>query len=201
MSLATPRFLPFPQLDPLPEALAGLEVQGIARGLVCIDALVKKAASRVILASPVSPGKFLILLDGSVAEVEESLLEAERIAGDQLIDRFMLAFGHPRLEPALFGQVPECTDGSLGIVECSTSCSGIRSCDAALKAAPVDMRVIHLSAGIGGKCWYAFSGNLDDVQASTAAARAILEQGGRLLGTEIIPAPHPEFLDSLGFTA
>jgi len=197
LGLRTPRFDPAPASFDRVEAFAGLEVVGIPRGLVAVDALVKKAASRVVLAAPVSPGKFLILIDGAVAEVEESLLEAERIIGDQLIDRFMLPFAHPQLEPAVFGALPERPDDSIGIVECATTCAGIRSCDAALKAAPVAMLVIHLSAGIGGKCWYAFAGDLFDVQASVAAAADSLAGKG-LLSTEVIANPHPEFVAALG---
>ncbi|HQC45669.1 MAG TPA: BMC domain-containing protein [Myxococcota bacterium] len=197
MPLKTPMFKA-PDLTIQPEAFAGLEVSGIPRGLVCLDALVKKAASRIVLANPVSPGKFLILIDGTVAEVEESLLEAERIAGDQLIDRFFLPFAHSQLEAGVFGLTNVKSDDSLGIVECATTCAGIRSCDAALKASEVQLLVIHLSAGIGGKCWYAFAGELYDVQASVLAATNAIDQGGKLLGTEVIPAPHPEFLESLG---
>jgi microcompartment protein CcmL/EutN len=197
LGLTTPRFPP-PDLAKTPEAFAGLEVSGIPRGLVCVDALVKKDASRVVLANPVSPGKFLILIDGTLAEVEESLLEAERIAGDQTIDRFLLPYAHEQLERGVFGTVSVCGDGSMGLVECATTCAGLRSCDAALKAAPVALQVIHLSAGIGGKCWYAFAGELFDVQASVQAAADVLDRDGRLLGTEVIAAPHPEFLDALG---
>lgn len=197
MSLQTPRFVPAPDLAQVPEALAGLEVQSIARGLLAVDALVKKAASRVVLASPVSPGKFLILMDGTVAEVEESLLEAERVAGDQAIDRLFLPYAHRQLEPAVFGVFPARPDASVGIVECDTTCAGLRAADAALKAADVLMRVLHLSAGIGGKCWFAFAGDLFDVEAAVRAA-AEAASPKHLLGTEIIPNPHEEFLVALG---
>ncbi len=197
MSLNTPRFVPAPDLAEIPEALAGLEIQSIARGLVAVDALVKKAKSRVVLANPVSPGKFLILMDGSVAEVEESLLEAERIAGEQRIDRLFLPYAHRQLEPAVFGQLPSRPDASVGIVECDTTCSGLRAADAALKAAHVELMVLHLSAGIGGKCWFAFAGDLFDVQASVQAASDAASES-HLLGTEVIPNPHEEFLAALG---
>ncbi len=181
----------------LPEAFAGIEVHGLARGFVCLDALVKKAKSRICLAATVTPGKFLILIDGGVAEVEESLLEAERIAGDKLIDRFLLPFAHPQLEPRVFGPMVDPGAAALGIIECSTACAGIRSADAALKAAEVSLNVIHLSSGIGGKCFFAFCGDLFDVEASVQAA--IVGAGAdRLLGSEIIPNPHPEFTASLG---
>lgn len=180
------------------EAFAGLEVSSIPRGFVCLDALVKKACCRVLLATPITPGKFLILFDGGVAEVEESFEEAVRVAGDQLIDRFLLPFAHEQIEPAVFGVFQGRAEGALGLVETSTACSGIRSCDAALKAAPVNLAVLHLSAGIGGKCYYAFFGELYDVEASVEAATRSLEGTQRLLSTEIIPRPHPEFLEAIG---
>ena len=197
--LATPVFDPAPASFDGRDAFAGLEVSGLARGLVAVDALVKKAASRVVLARPVSPGKFLILLDGSVAEVEESMAEAQAIAADLLVDRFMLPFAHAQLEPAAFGRYPPRVDASLGIVETATASSGLRSADAALKAAGVSMAVLHLSVGIGGKCFYAFAGDLYDVEASVAAASAALG-GTHLLGTEVIANPHKDFLDAVGFS-
>jgi len=196
LPLQTPRF-PVPDLSRLPECLGGLEVQSIPRGLVAVDALVKKAASRVVLARPVSPGRMLILLDGSVAEVEESLEEAWRVVGDQGVDRLFLPFAHPLLEPAVFGTFPPMPDASMGLVETDTACAGVRSCDAALKAAEVVPVVLHLSVGIGGKCWYALGGDLHEVQAAVTAAR---EAGGEahLLSSEVIANPHPEFLQALG---
>lgn len=197
MSLATPRFDPAPASFDV-DAFAGLEVASIARGLVCVDALVKKAASRVVMARPVSPGKFLLLIDGPVAEVEESLNEAERIAGDSVIDRFLLPYAHAQVEPAVFGRYPDRVDGAMGIVETATTCSGIRAADAACKAAEVRLQVLHLSVGIGGKIFFAFSGDLFDVQAGVAAA---LDAGGaKVLTTEVIANPHPEFLDAIGLS-
>lgn len=198
MSLIRPQFTP----STLPlgglEAFAGIEVSSIPRGMVCLDALVKKAQVRIILATPVSPGKFLILFDGGVAEVEESLNEAQERAKDLLIDRVLLPFAHPQLEPAVFGVVPARPEGAVGLIETATACSGLRSADAALKATPVTLAVLHLSVGIGGKCYYAFVGELCDVEASVRAASDVLEGSERLLSTEVIARPHPEFLAALG---
>lgn len=196
MPLQTPRF-PVPDLSRLPECLAGLEVQSIPRGMVAVDALVKKAASRVVLARPVSPGRLLILMDGSVAEVEESLQEAWQVAGDLGVDRVFLPWAHPLLEPAIFGTLPPMPDGAMGLVETDTACGGLRACDAALKAAEVVPVVLHLSVGIGGKCWYALGGDLHEVQAAIAASREAAGEA-HLLSTEVIPNPHPEFLQALG---
>ena len=56
---------------------------------------------------------------------------------------------------------------------------------------------MHLSAGIGGKCWFAFAGDLFDVEASVLAAGAAATPI-HLLGTEIIANPHSEFLAAMG---
>ena len=61
-------------------ALALLELGSMARALRVGDSMVKKAPIEVILAEPVSPGKFLILVSGEVACVEESYLEGRAVA-------------------------------------------------------------------------------------------------------------------------
>lgn len=198
MSLIRPHFAPSSLPLGSQEAFAGIEVSSIPRGMVCLDALVKRAEVRVILATAVTPGKFLVLFDGGVAEVEESLLRAEEVAGSQLIDRFFLPNAHPQLEPAVFGVLPSRPEGAVGIIETATACSGLSSADAALKAAQVVLAVLHLSVGIGGKCYYAFVGELYDVEASVKAACDALEGSERLLSSEIIARPHPDFFSGLG---
>jgi microcompartment protein CcmL/EutN len=198
LSLWRPTFVP----SNLPlggaEAFAGVEVQSIARGFVVNDALVKKARARIMLATAITPGKFLILFDGSVADCEESLSEATLVAGSELIDSFFLPYAHDAIEPAVFGVYKPRGEGALGIVETATACSGIYSCDAALKAAPVVLALLHLSAGIGGKCFYVLCGELCDIEASVEAAKDRLSSTSRLVATEIIPRPHEEFLKGLG---
>lgn len=181
------------------EALAGVEVSAIPRGFVASDAIVKKAKARLLLGTPVTPGKFLILIDGEVADVEEALQAGKEASGEAVIDFFMLPYAHPQLEPAVFGICPpRPQEPSLGLIETSTSCSGLLSADAALKAAPVSLAVMHLSVGIGGKCYYVLWGDLCDVEAAVEAAESVLEGTSRLLSKEIIPRPHEDFLRGLG---
>ena len=58
------------------DALAHLELDGVATGLRALDTLVKRAPVDVLEANLVEPGKYLILLAGGVAEVEECVSEA-----------------------------------------------------------------------------------------------------------------------------
>ena len=54
-------------------ALALLEFNSIAAGIQAADAMVKRAPIDVIKAGTVQPGKYLVLIGGQVADVDESL--------------------------------------------------------------------------------------------------------------------------------
>ena len=65
-----------------PDALALVEIDSVAIGLRAVDALVKRAPVRLMEANLIEPGRFLVLFEGGVAEVEESLAAARAVAGD-----------------------------------------------------------------------------------------------------------------------
>ena len=75
-------------------ALAVLEVASIARGLTAVDAMVKRAVVRVLVADPLTPGKYLILVAGGEAEVEEALDAGRAVAGESELDVLLLPHVH-----------------------------------------------------------------------------------------------------------
>ena len=56
--------------------IAVIEFSSIADGIYCTDALLKKAPIAMIKSGTVSRGRYLIIIGGSTASVEESLNEA-----------------------------------------------------------------------------------------------------------------------------
>jgi len=54
------------------DAIALLELQGVAAGYASLDIMVKHSPIQIIEANLIEPGKFLILYTGGVAEVEEA---------------------------------------------------------------------------------------------------------------------------------
>lgn len=172
-------------------ALALLEITGIARGMVVCDTLVKRAAVDLLRSHPVDPGKYLILFAGGVAEVEEALDAAEEVAPPHLMDRLFLPYVDEAVIPAIRGQNPTPEFGSLGIVETHTLAAAIVSLDKALKAAPVQIVELRLSAGLAGKGYYVLTGELYDIEASIEAATELV---GADAMVEIIARPHPDFL-------
>ena len=174
------------------EALALLELGSIARGIVALDVLTKRAQVRILRAEAVSPGKFLLLFSGSEAEVGESF-DAGKVAADKLlIDSLHLPDAHPSLIPMLDGveAAPE-PDESLNIQEYASVASGLLALDRSLKAAEVHPRKLRVARGIGGKAYFVLGGTLADVTAADEAARAAVPDSLRVQ-SEIIARLSPD---------
>ena len=173
-----------------------LEIGSLARGVVCADAAVKRAQVELLLCEAVSPGKYLLLFAGGVAEVTESLESAEQVAAEHKIDKLLLPHAHPQLLPAIragANGLAEKADAhagdAVGVVELMTVAAALRAADAACKAANIELQLLHLARGIGGKAWFVLRGELPDVEAAVAAAQQ-QAGGGLLAGAEIIARPH-----------
>jgi microcompartment protein CcmL/EutN len=175
------------------EALALLEVASLARGVVVADAVVKRAGVQLLLCEPVSPGKYLILFSGGVAEVEESVAAGAEAAADSLVDRIFLPQPHAQILPAIRaggrGFPHESSEEAAGIVELHSVAAALRSADAALKSVEVDIQILHLARGIGGKAWFILRGDLPSIQAAVLAATQAAGEG-LLAGAEVIARPH-----------
>ncbi len=173
------------------EALALIELSSIARGHRVADAMLKRAPVNLLRADWVSPGKFLVLVDGSVAAVDEAYRAGLDVAADKVVDRLFLAQAHASLGLALAGDVRSGIVDSLGIVETTTVAATLLAADAAAKAAAVRLIELQLGRGIGGKGFFTVTGSLAEVEAAVEAAVAILE-APQLFATEIIAAPHAD---------
>jgi len=178
-------------------ALAVVELASIARGHRVADAMLKRAPVRLMRAEPVSPGKFLVLVEGDVAAVDESFRVGTDVAADRTVDTLFLPQPHEALWPALAGGA-NATEGveSLGVVETTTVAATILGADAAAKAAKVRITEMQLARGIGGKAFFTVTGPLGEVEAAVDAALGALD-AALVHTTEIIPAPHADFVAKL----
>ncbi len=175
-------------------AIALLEFSSIARALRTGDVMVKKASVRVALSEPVSPGKYLVLISGGEAEIEESFRAGVADGGEAIVDSLFLPGVHLDVVHGIHGTTcKRGPDQSLGIIETSSVSAAVVACDAACKEAPVQLLEMRLAKGIGGKGVFSLAGELWDIQAAVAAACSSIEDRHALLGSEIIARPDPDF--------
>jgi len=178
-------------------ALAVIELGSIARGHRVADAMCKRAPVRLLRADAISPGKFVVLVEGDVAAVDESFRVGADVAADRAVDTLFLPQPHAALWPALAGEANASAGvESLGIVETTTVAATVRAADAAVKAARVRITEMQLGRGIGGKAFFTVTGPLAEVEAAVDAAVGVLD-AALVHTTEIIPAPHADLAGKL----
>ena len=181
-----------PTLLPGP-ALALLELDSIARGYVVADAVVKRATVTIALAEAVSPGKYLLLFSGPVAEVQESFQAGVETAGRTLLDKLLLYGAADGLVAGLMGRFSGVYGESVGIVETHTVAATLQCADTALKRADVTLERLQLARGIGGKGVFVVTGELHMVEAALEGVATAVEPH-LLQTTELIQRPSPELI-------
>ncbi|MBF0205590.1 MAG: BMC domain-containing protein [Oligoflexia bacterium] len=175
-------------------AVAVLELKSIARGFRVADTMVKKAHVELVKVHPICPGKFIIMIMGEVDPVDEAMHAGIVDAGDLLVAEMFLPYAHRGIIPALTGSVFNVEWQSVAIVESFSVACAFKALDISLKRSAVQAIDMRLANGLGGKAYYILNGSLDQIQSATEIATTFLQEEGALVITEIIAAPHAEFL-------
>ncbi|MCK6549677.1 BMC domain-containing protein [Myxococcota bacterium] len=183
-----------PSLDPLVAdrpAIACLELATIARGIVVLDQMAKRAETKIVAARTISPGRYLILLSGTVAEVEEAVDAGLDWAKEDLVDHVVIRDPADALRDALKSAPEPAFGESLMIIETATVTTALLAADRTLKGAEVRLLELRLGAGLGGKGLFTLTGELHMIE----AAKDILEAAvpmERVVRVELIAQPHPD---------
>jgi microcompartment protein CcmL/EutN len=159
--------------------------------------MVKKAPIASIKAGTVQAGKYLVLITGQVAEVEESLRAGVEWGRETVIDTVFLPQVHPAVVQAIGGDRVEGAGPALGVVETSDVAATIQAADAGVKGAEVTLREIRLADGLGGKAFCLFRGEVQDVEAALEIGVASLPDPLVLVNQVVIPQLHPEMGENL----
>lgn len=179
-------------------AIGLIETNSIAKGIEASDAMLKMSGVELVDAYPICPGKYLILITGLLADVQSSIERGEEIAGETLIDKFIIPNVHKQVIPAILGTNEIKNFEAVGIIETFTVASCIRAADAAAKSAKIELIEIRLAKGLGGKSFVTLCS--DDVGAVRSAVNAgceIIKDEGVLINRVVIPKAHQELRRTL----
>ena len=184
-------------MSELDSAIALFEFESISAGIVAGDAMVKTAPLGAIYAGTVHPGKYLVLVTGDTASVDEAVRVGN--GAESLSDMVFLPDVHPAVADAVAGNSPLAAVGeeALGVVETTTVAAAIDAADAGAKAAEVDLASIRLADGLGGKGYVLFSGAVGEVEAALAAAVERSDSHGALVRSDLIAQLHGEMAENL----
>ena len=172
-------------------AIAVVEFGDIPAGMSATDAMLKKAPIAFVKCGTITHGRYLTLIGGSMASVDEALREGLAFGGECVLDHLLLADVHPRVYEAILGRRKPGASGALAIVETDTVAASVRAAEAALKGTPVDLIEIRLAdAGLSGKGVSVYQGDLSDIQAAVDIVDQYVQKVGVELRHRIISAPH-----------
>jgi len=179
------------------KAIGMVEFTSIARGIYAADQMVKTADVEIVTASSVCPGKYIAIVQGDVAAVNDSVSVGERLAEEYLVDSIIIPNVSPSVFPAITGATMPDEIQALGIIESFSLATMVIAADAILKAAELQPLELRLGNGLGGKSFFTFTGDVAAVQAGIEAGKALVEEKGLLVNAEIIPSPSDRLLASL----
>jgi len=178
----------------IPKSIGVIELSSIGVGYRIEDEMLKAASVELLIARTICSGKYLIVLGGSVSDVETAIHAGLASAGEAVIDHLTVANVHPSVFPALGQSVTLDAEemGALGIVETFSGTSVLAAADAAAKAARVTIFRIHVAMALGGKGLCLMTGAVADVRAGVQAAVAEARSRGLLVSETVIPRPSRE---------
>jgi microcompartment protein CcmL/EutN len=171
-----------------------LEIATVPRGVEAADAVLWQAAVELLFATPVHPGKYVLLFTGSVEDVQSAVKRGSEVAGSDLVDQLVIPQVHEQVVPMLRrngGHVDGQLD-AVGVIETTTIAAAIVSADLALKTASVDLIDFRIANGLGGKSFFALTGEVSDVRSAVAAGARSASERGLLAREVVIARPHPE---------
>lgn len=182
--------------SPITPALALIELDSIAIGIEAGDAMAKRSPIDVLYAGTVHPGKYLVLVGGAVADVEEALDTGRAVGGSAILDTVLLADIHPDVVAALRGRRRTGTGEALGVIETQTVAAIIEAADAGVKGARARLLELRLADDIGGKAYLLFGGPVADVEAAVEIGQASLRAADDAIA-RVIPQLHAEMRANL----
>jgi len=168
-------------------AMALLEFNTIASGVLASDLMVKRSPIALLRCGTIHPGRFLILIGGSVASTQEAFESGKELgeAEGSLSGSVFLGDVHPNLHDAVLGTRSDLTGDSLAVVETRSSPALLAAVDAAIKSTPVVLSEIRLGDDLGGHALAFMSGDLPDVEVALDICTDLA--GEQLLARTLLP--------------
>jgi microcompartment protein CcmL/EutN len=168
-------------------ALALLEFETISAGILAGDRMVKRSPIALLRCGTIHPGRFLILVGGSVSSTEEAFTVGVELGETErtLRDSVFLGDVHPALHDAVLGARQDLTGDALAVIETRSSPALLAAVDAAVKSTPVVISEVRLGDDLGGHALALMSGDLTD--AETALGICTDRAGDQLLTRTLLP--------------
>ena len=174
------------------KAIGVIELKSMPKGVEAADAALKSAGVEMVSSHASCPGKYEIILTGSISNVTSAVNHVTAKFEGFVIDSSIMGRIEEQVISALFGTHVSEQEGSLGLIETFSAASAIKAADIAVKTARVSIYDLLVSRGMGGKGIVILTGEIGDVTAAVDAGSKYAQGEAMLSSYSIIAAPHEE---------
>ena len=174
------------------QAVGVIELKSISKGIEATDAALKSAGVTLISARAACPGKFEMILTGTISNVTSAVEHVKSRFDDKLVDVSIMGRIDEQVIQALFSTNQGERKGSLGLIETFSAASAIKAADIAVKTARVAIYDLRVSRGMGGKGVVMITGDIGDVSAAVEAGARYAMGVATLSSSAVIAAPHDD---------
>lgn len=174
-----------------------IELKSIPKGVEAADAALKSAGIDMVSAHPACPGKYEIILTGSISDVTAAVSHVQTRFEGYVIDASVMGRIDEQVIKALFGTNEGEKSGSLGLIETFSAASAIKAADIAVKTAKVAIYDLRVSRGMGGKGIIMLTGDVGDVTAAVEAGAAYAKDLATLSSSAVIASPHKDLWEQM----
>ena len=174
-----------------------IELKSVPKGVEATDAALKSAGVEMVAAHPACPGKYEIILTGSISNVTAAVEHVLSKFDGYVIDSSVMGRIDEQVIKALFGTQKSERKGSLGLIETFSAATAIKAADLAVKTSRVEIFDLRVSRGMGGKGVVMLTGEVGDVTAAVEAGSNYAKGTGMLSSYSIIAAPHEELWNQM----
>jgi len=184
------------------DAIGVIELASIYKGYHVQDEVLKSANVQKLVARSICSGKYLMIVRGTVADVETAVNIAREVGGFSVVNLTVIPRVDPRIFPAIAGTISletKCGQnvGAMLILETFSVASAIKAADAAVKEADLDIIRVHVAMAIGGKGIVVMTGDVAPLEAAVNPAVEAIKEDGMLAGYVLIRNPHEDVLREL----
>lgn len=174
-----------------------LELKSIPVGVQAADEMLKAADIDLLVANPICPGKYVIIISGQVGAVKSAMKVGEHCANVSMIGSHIINNVHDSVVPALVGTADMNNIVSLGMLETMSALTVVRAADIAAKASNVRLLEVRVARGLGGKGYLMLTGEISSVKSALNSCVNDLCDVGDITSTCVIASPHKKLIEKI----
>lgn len=179
--------------------IALIEFVKIAVGIKAADIMLKAADVELLHAKFICPGKYSVLISGSVSAVESALAAGLESSENKkaVIQKLLISNVEKQVVEIIKDSRNKAKKiNSLGILEYNNIASGIKAADNAVKFARVKLVKLRLAMAVGGKSILVFTGDNESCKQALKSVEKNINNK-YLISKSLISSPHQKLKKEL----